>query len=191
MTGAHTEQVGKYPAELCMERGIRIAWRGHAQTRGQMHCGVVHRRGGQAHGGAVQQTREWCEAGPNTEQVGKCLAELCIERGVMITRPGRAQTGGQMQRRGRTRNGRARSRRGHARKGPGSPSQGSARNVQRTRGRATDKRVVCGGAEQEQAGKCTVEPCTERAEKPRRDRATDKRVVRGASAYGTGRKAPG
>ena len=51
---------------------------------------AVHGRGGQAHGGAVQQTTGWCVAGPNIEQVGKCLPELCMERGAKITRRGRA-----------------------------------------------------------------------------------------------------
>ena len=65
-------------------------------ARGQVHYGGVHGTGGQAHGGAVQRTIGWCVAGPYTEQVGKSMAELCMERGVRIPRMGRTQTGGKV-----------------------------------------------------------------------------------------------
>ena len=61
-----------------------------------MYCGAVNGTGGQAHGGAVQRTIEFCVAGQRTEQVGKRMAELCMKRGVKITRMGRTQTGGKV-----------------------------------------------------------------------------------------------
>ena len=61
-----------------------------------MHCVAVLGTGGQAHGGAVRRTIEWCLAGQRTEQVGMRMAELCMERSVRIARMGRTQTGGRV-----------------------------------------------------------------------------------------------
>ena len=96
--------------------------RGSATDKRVVCGGAEHRTGRQVPAGTVHGTRrEDYAAGP------------CTDRGANA-------------RRGRTRNGRASSRRGHALKGPALRSQGRARNVRRTWGRATDKRVLCGGA---------------------------------------------
>ena len=57
-----------------------------------MHCGAVHGTGDQAHGGAEQRTIGWFVAVSRTQQVGKAMAELCMERRVGIPRLGRTQT---------------------------------------------------------------------------------------------------
>ena len=157
-------------------------------ARGQVRCGAVDRRGGQAHGGPVQRTIGCCVAGQRAEQVGKRMTELCMERGVRIPRPGRTQTGckvhcGAVHGTGGYLHGGAR--------------HGRGRDVRRG-GRARDVKPCNGQEGSARRGRTRNRPANVRRSRAlnerrrsRRGRVTDKREMCVGPAHGTGWQMPG
>ena len=130
-----------------------------------------------SHGGTVQRTRGWCVARPHTGQVGKLLAELCMERDVMTARQGRTQPGAKCTAGPYTQR-EAKPMAGHCKGQLGGAWRGLTRNTSASawrscawteslllRGWAVDRpgATYTAGPYTELEGTLTAGPCTERA----------------------------